>query len=424
MKRLSVTIEYLKELAKYKKGILLSKVYKNNTTPLEWKCEINEHPSFTRTFVDIKLNRWCSLCTGIKNKTKITIETLRAEAESLNGKLISTIYYTSHDFYEWECNLGHRFTSRAESVIAGRWCPECRTSLSESICRVVMEEMFNEKFPRVRPKWLINPETCHKLELDGFSEKLQLAFEHQGMQHYVESKSNSTFKYNLLEIQKRDKLKKELCKKNGIKLLCIPDLKQLTKLECLKDYILTFATNNNIEVPNKEILIDKFKLNNKASNLKLEELIKLGKEKDLTLISKNYLGYDSELEWICDLDQTKFKSSPKNIKASKISCPNCIKKSTFVYNLDYLQFLAKDTRHPNGKCLANEYVGLYQKYPWKCEIPEHPVWYAKASRVKEGDWCKKCSDKKRSSPFSRRSLAKAKRLAKNVLIKKSTDVII
>lgn len=48
-----------------------------------------------------------------------------------------------------------------------------------------MEYLLNTIFKKRRDlTWNINPKTGKKLELDGFSEDLKIAFEFQGKQHY------------------------------------------------------------------------------------------------------------------------------------------------------------------------------------------------------------------------------------------------
>ena len=52
----------------------------------------------------------------------------------------------------------------------------------ERFCKI-FENIFNEKFPNVRPSWLINHQTGFLLELDGVCDTLNLAFEFDGIQH-------------------------------------------------------------------------------------------------------------------------------------------------------------------------------------------------------------------------------------------------
>ena len=51
----------------------------------------------------------------------------------------------------------------------------CKTGIgiSEKICRKYFEYLFNKPFNRIRPSWL------SELELDGYNEELNIAFEYQ-----------------------------------------------------------------------------------------------------------------------------------------------------------------------------------------------------------------------------------------------------
>jgi hypothetical protein len=94
------------------------------------------------------------------------------------------------------------------------------TSKGETVCIDYISQLFNAKFNKIRPKWLINNCTGRSLELDGFYNKI--AIEYNGMQHYkfvpYFHKTYNEFKQQLY----RDKLKKELCIRNKVYLLIVP----------------------------------------------------------------------------------------------------------------------------------------------------------------------------------------------------------
>ena len=52
--------------------------------------------------------------------------------------------------------------------------------IREERCRRIFEDILGEKFPNVRPSWLLNKKTGYRLELDGYCPKLKLAFEYDG----------------------------------------------------------------------------------------------------------------------------------------------------------------------------------------------------------------------------------------------------
>lgn len=106
---------------------------------------------------------------------------------------------------------------------------------NQEICRKIFEDIFQQKFPSIRPDFLKNPVTGYNLELDGYCEKLKLAFEYDGGQHSkytpVFHKSVKDFSYQVV----KDDFKTKKCKEQGITLIRIPHHIHRTKL---RDYIL------------------------------------------------------------------------------------------------------------------------------------------------------------------------------------------
>ena len=96
----------------------------------------------------------------------------------------------------------------------------------EEKCRDIFEALTGKAFPTKRPAFLKNPKTGRNLELDGYCAELNLAFEHNGKQHY--EFPNSFHKT-------RDKYKRKTCKSLGIKLVNIPyDIPENELLQYIK----------------------------------------------------------------------------------------------------------------------------------------------------------------------------------------------
>ena len=92
---------------------------------------------------------------------------------------------------------------------------------NEERCRKIFENIFKEKFPNVRPLWLMNHETGFLLELDGYCQSLKLAFEYDGIQHY---EYPNLFHRNQTEFNRqrnRDEMKNYKCKLYGVSLIRI-----------------------------------------------------------------------------------------------------------------------------------------------------------------------------------------------------------
>ena len=80
-------------------------------------------------------------------------------------------------------------------------------------------------------------ESKQYLELDGFNSEHNIAFEHNGEQHYKHKpryhKTIEAFEHQVA----RDKQKYNRCKKLGIKLFIIPELYSMTKIHNLHNVI-------------------------------------------------------------------------------------------------------------------------------------------------------------------------------------------
>ena len=155
-------------------------------------------------FLDPPINDSSSYTVIEENSTICTIE----------KKIPYTLKTLDLDFYLNLPNMEND-TKRYEKKTV-------KESKGESICRKVFEYHYGVSFPTIRPDFLINPETGSNIELDGYNEELKLAFEYNGIQHYVYP--NKFHKnYDEFEQQiRRDIYKKEACKRSGVYLLVIP----------------------------------------------------------------------------------------------------------------------------------------------------------------------------------------------------------
>jgi hypothetical protein len=97
-------------------------------------------------------------------------------------------------------------------------------SSGERECRRVLARMYNRPFEKARPDFLRNPVTggSHNLELDCYDERLGIACEYNGRQHYefvpFFHKTRDAF-HNL---KYRDQFKRQRCKERGVFLIEVP----------------------------------------------------------------------------------------------------------------------------------------------------------------------------------------------------------
>ena len=216
-----LTIEKMQQIATKKNGRCLSKVYTGIFVHLEWMCE-NGHTWFSTPNHIKNNNSWCPKCA--KN-ARLTIEDMRNIAKKNNGKCLSTKYVNAHTYLKWKCNkCNHIWNIPYNGIQNGSWCPKCNTpyrGVSENNCRNLFQKIFDKKFPTKKPIWLINNKN-NRMHLDGYNKHLCLAFEYNGVQHYKYTSFFHKNKNNFIIQKNNDKLKKQLCKQNGVNLIEIP----------------------------------------------------------------------------------------------------------------------------------------------------------------------------------------------------------
>jgi len=175
------------------------------------------------------------------------LEIGRKLAFEQGGRCLSIKCTSTYDKLKWRCNKNHEFELPLYKVMKRniKFCNQCiQVNTSENITRAVFESIFDKKFPNTRPDWLINPETNQCLELDGYCVDLKLAFEYNGPHH------------NMSKTKSRDKLKKELCRINGLQLIVIDYKVKHIKMQVLKEcfflYWKGFIKNNPYDTFNKK----------------------------------------------------------------------------------------------------------------------------------------------------------------------------
>lgn len=173
--------------------------------------------------------RGCPYCAGQKVCYSNCLSTLYPDVSmqwhpTKNGDLTpATVIPGSHKKYWWLCNVSptHEWTSTVSNRTKNKnGCPFCDNSKGEMEISCVLRSLgvkfdIEKTFPTCRDQGLLFFDFCvqtkngHKL------------IEYQGVQHY-----KPTFGSNPHDVfagtQRRDNIKREWCKQNGIDLLEIP----------------------------------------------------------------------------------------------------------------------------------------------------------------------------------------------------------
>lgn len=387
--RKALTIEEMQEIAASHGGQCLSKSYLNVESKLKWMCEKGH--TWSAIPSAIKKGSWCPIC---QQNYWLGIEDMRRIAKSRGGKCLSDKYLRVNSKLKWQCSEGHTWYATYGNISVGRWCPECSTGLGERICKEYFEQIFGKKFPKTRPAWLINHDGF-QMELDGYCEKLSLAFEHQGHQHY---RYNTFFHSSNGQFEKRkvdDKQKKALCEERNILLLVIPQIPDRLPLKHIQKFILTKCYENGFDVPegaeNQEVKLRKaFSPSTKA---KLKGIQEAASRKGGICLSSIYLGQHVKLQFRCEKGH-EWETTPYVILKGHW-CPECsvvTRGNSRRLTIEEMNLLAKQN---GGRCLSTEYINANTHLLWECSKGHQ--WRAIPNSIKRGSWCAICSRENRRS---------------------------
>jgi hypothetical protein len=176
----------------------------------------------------IHSDSWCPDCYGNRRGR---IEDLHAWARELGGRCLSEIYSGNKTKYGWECGqCEHQWEAAWYNIKChSSWCPNCKTSIRELITRAA----FCENFPG---ETFAKDLTTIGMELDGFSAKNMLAFEHDGLQHRERVPHFQPNEGDFEAQQARDRRKDELCAGALIALIRVPD-RRLLAHRAIRDHV-------------------------------------------------------------------------------------------------------------------------------------------------------------------------------------------
>jgi hypothetical protein len=225
---MKLNIEFIRAEFAKEGYILLTEVYENNKQKLEYKCPMDHYHSITWGHWNSKEKRRCPYCYG---NARLTIEHIRAKFKKEGYTLLTTVYEGNKQKLEYICSRGHR-----HSIGWNSWnsknkyrCPFCKdshVSKWEKTIRQFLGSLHVFYMPNDKTQ-LTNPKTNHSLELDMWFPQLNKAIECNGVYWHKKKKQN-------------DKIKKQLCKDQGINLLVITDKEWKDNTDKCKNKIQEF----------------------------------------------------------------------------------------------------------------------------------------------------------------------------------------
>jgi len=368
------TISDMRTLAKKREGECLSKEYISTGTKLRWKCK--EGHEWEAVPDSVLRGSWCAICAGVIKKT---IKDMRALARQYGGKCLSKKYHGAQKKLLWQCKENHTWEAKPNLIQQKRWCPTCASGRSERVVRAYFEQLFDVKFPKKRPKWIFKI-TGKRLELDGYNEKLKIAFEHHGNQHYMQHGLFHDDKRSFEKIQENDLLKIKACKRKRVTLVEIPQISIYEKPQLIGKHIDNAIKNAGLKKPRRKVAID---FSDAFDAGYKDDFLKYVKSMKGTLCS-DYLGKNIKLIIQCECGY-KWQTYPFRMIYNKSWCPKCAGNAK-----DNIEAIRKIAIERGGELLSKKYINTHTPLQSQCNKCKH-AWKARPSSIKSGSWCPKCA---------------------------------
>ena len=329
------------------------------------------------------------------------------ESKKTYIKLDDESWVSVRNKHNWSCVFGHNFQrsfSQIQNSIKNyiNPCTKCNPkSNNEEILRFILESMTLKKFPKRKPDWLIDDVTGNRLELDGYSEEIGLAFEYDGRQHQKHIKYFHPEKEDFIDQKRRDEIKDKIFNKMKIVLIRIKEEDNFVKDTKL---ILNKIPSNKLSVIiNRDIDFSKY---NSSNDYELIDRAKrYAESKGGECLSESISSIKDDVIFFCPKHQNRWKRRLDIILNRKQWCKECgyekrIDKQK--YKIDEFE-LQKICSLAKPKIKYLEWAGENEKDEslWECqnEKCEFPFKMKKNSLVaklnKKINPCPSCNKKRR-----------------------------
>lgn len=395
------------ELAEKKGGRCLSKTY--HPGKLNWECGSRHRWSATLNGIKSQ-GCWCPICGKLETARKLSLglKEARKAATKMGGRLISTSYSNARAKCIWECANGHQWSAALLNIrYRGGWCPYCAEGSGEECVRLCFEKIFKKRFPKAYPNWLRGGKVKFQ-EIDGFNPLLGLAFEHQGRHHYERQKGFFQRSAGRFERQSfLDRRKARLCRKNGIRLVIIPEVGWKFPLERLLPEVLRLCRRIGIRIPkgSANLKINYAKAWNKdviKTKRLIPKLKALARKKGGQLLDSNWLGSQRKYRMRCRMGHVFSHKYDLFIRQGSW-CPTCrrVKLSTQSKKtgLRWLKRIKDYARSQGGICLTAKWEGPETRCLFVCNKCGRKWGSHGRNVIKRRSWCRVCNSRRtRRSP--------------------------
>jgi hypothetical protein len=352
-------------------GKCLSEEYLGQNQKHLWKCSNPDHSEFEATAKSVKNGSWCKKCFNERrSKTFIrhTTEECHAIANERSGRFLSPAYTTGK--LQFSCEFGHVFERTLNEILhRDRWCPICSMNLNEEYTRFIFETIFNTEFEKTNLVRL--GLSSRKLELDGYSSSLKLAFEYNGIRHT----RDPNHPLQCAETIANDAEKARICEENGIRLIIINEYPKQNPDRWLQ--VEKAFAENDVTIPpyqRPEYLPPTFR---RRYHERIEKLITdLGGK----LITPVIATATDKIVFICEKSHVVRSLTPQKLLQGQW-CKHQISNRK----------LTQDDIDARAANVNSKFLGSYRREDgntiWIMECAEGHRYERKMSRIKEGYGC-------------------------------------
>lgn len=407
-KVISHQLDKLKNYVHAKHGTLLTPTYTKNSSFYKVKCD-KGHIWETQYSSLVNAGKWCPKCAHNAYTPDLFLKNMQDMARSKRGLCVSKEYVSSKTKYTFKCKEDHEWDAQYSSIVRdGTWCPYCSCGTTERMVRNLFEQLFEVPFKKEWPTWLRNSRN-NKMELDGYNEMLKLAFEYNGVQHYVFK--NYWYKHESeFEQRKKDDADKEnITCIQGITLITIPyttaddmlllyiykkliDFKRYDLIDVLEKIAIKngVSWNNTQTITSENGPFAHINISYIGPNYEeqLDKLKKVAQQKGGRCLSQKYSRCSDKYDMQCKEGHV-WQASFSALVGLETWCPICSGRQ-----VDATKRMLELTSIINGKghCIDTTYIGALAFYKFACNCGH--TWNTTYDNIRRGGWCAKCARNK------------------------------
>lgn len=392
--------ERLRKAARRHGGVLLSRTYVNEDTPLRFRCAAGHR--FVQRAADTARGHWCPECSALrraeKRKAPARARLCQIVAER-GGTVLSPAYVNSQTRMQFRCARGHEWETVPNQIATGAWCrrcgieerarhPERHTGRPAKIWAEVRERL--ERIVRARGGEIVPPGYAR------FHSRITVRCE-QGHTWTAPPQSLQDGVW---------------CPRCGAEALMstFRELAERWGGECLSEScrsrkeILQWRCAAGHRFRKSGEVVKRGSWCPACRGLSpgdLERMRQVARERGGECLSERYVDAGTKLRWRCG-EGHEWSATPGMIVRGHW-CPACRWQRSYSRARLSIEDMRRTAGERGGRCLSDAYHGSKVRLRWRCARGH--MWMAHPNRVRQGSWCPSCAHTSRGTLESMRALA-------------------